>query len=262
MRRLSLWILAVVLLAGGAAQAQQMFDITNPGDPLVGVPNDNNWPAAETPPRAIDDVISGAKYLCFKTSFVDLDGNVDPTTGGAGFRVTPSGPRVVVKALNFASANDAVERDPIAFRFSGSNESIDGPYTRLPRERSTSSTRHCLSPKHVDFGPHCDQEPKGVQALEVTHRGPHRARPTATIARWAAFRRQSARCRRGPVPVDARIDIPRDVVLAWTAGEMARPRGVFGTVFTDVNTASRSNPMGVLVSQGQTAATYDPAGLL
>jgi hypothetical protein len=32
----------------------------------------------------------------------------------------------------------------------------------------------------------------------------------------------------------------------------------FGTVFTDVNTASRSNPMGLLVSQGQTAATYDP----
>jgi hypothetical protein len=108
-----------------------MFDIHNPGDPLVGVPNDNNWPAAETPPRAIDDVISGAKYLGFKTSFVDLDGNVDPTTGGAGFRVTPSGPRVVVKALNFASANDAVERDPIAFRFSGSNESIDGPYTLI-----------------------------------------------------------------------------------------------------------------------------------
>ncbi len=32
----------------------------------------------------------------------------------------------------------------------------------------------------------------------------------------------------------------------------------FGTVLDDVNTASRANPMGVLVSQGQTDTTYTP----
>jgi len=34
-----------------------------------------------------------------------------------------------------------------------------------------------------------------------------------------------------------------------------------GARFADVNDASRANPMGVLVSQGQTAATYDPGPL-
>ena len=36
----------------------------------------------------------------------------------------------------------------------------------------------------------------------------------------------------------------------------------FGAVFEDVNDASRANPVGVLVSRGQTAAAYDPPGVL
>ncbi len=68
---------------------------------------------------------------------------------------------------------------------------------------------------------------------------------------------------KGPKPEDGAIDIPRDVVMSWTAGKYAATHDVyFGTVFDDVNDASRSNPLGVLVSQGQAAATYDPAGLL
>jgi len=66
-----------------------------------------------------------------------------------------------------------------------------------------------------------------------------------------------------PRPVDGATDIPRDVVLAWDAGETAATHDVyFGTVLDDVNNASRADPMGVLVSQGQTDATYDPDGLL
>ena len=57
--------------------------------------------------------------------------------------------------------------------------------------------------------------------------------------------------------------MPLDVVLSWTADESAATHDVyFGTSFDDVNTASRSNPRGVLVSTGQDANTYDPAGLL
>ncbi|MDI6448235.1 LamG-like jellyroll fold domain-containing protein, partial [Anaerobaca lacustris] len=66
-----------------------------------------------------------------------------------------------------------------------------------------------------------------------------------------------------PRPTDQAIDVPRDVVLAWDAGEFAATHDVyFGTSFDDVNDAGRANPMGVLLSQGQAATSYDPAGLL
>jgi len=65
-----------------------------------------------------------------------------------------------------------------------------------------------------------------------------------------------------PSPEDGAVDVRRDGVLSWTAGASAVTHDVYlGTSFADVNAASRANPMGVLVSQGQTAATYDP-GLL
>ncbi len=66
-----------------------------------------------------------------------------------------------------------------------------------------------------------------------------------------------------PSPADGATDRLRDVSLSWTPGELAKTHDIyFGTVFEDVNEASRSNPMGVLVSQGQDANTYDPPGLL
>ena len=66
-----------------------------------------------------------------------------------------------------------------------------------------------------------------------------------------------------PTPEDARIDVPRDVTLSWEAGEYAVTHDVYlATVFEDVNDASRDNPMGVLVSEGQTATSYDIDGVL
>jgi len=66
-----------------------------------------------------------------------------------------------------------------------------------------------------------------------------------------------------PVPEDEAIDVPRDVVLGWTAGPYAATHDVYlGTVFDDVNNADRANPMDVLVSEGQDSTSYDPDGLL
>ncbi|HRS13270.1 MAG TPA: DUF1349 domain-containing protein [Sedimentisphaerales bacterium] len=66
-----------------------------------------------------------------------------------------------------------------------------------------------------------------------------------------------------PRPADEATDVPRDVVLGWGPGAFAAAHDVyFGTSFDDVNAASRANPRGVLVSQGQTAASYDPPGVL
>ncbi|UCD51341.1 MAG: hypothetical protein JSW27_01655, partial [Phycisphaerales bacterium] len=66
----------------------------------------------------------------------------------------------------------------------------------------------------------------------------------------------------GANPADTATDVPRDVVLSWEPGVFAATHDVYlGTVFDDVNDASRANPADVLLSQGQTATTYDAGRL-
>ena len=66
-----------------------------------------------------------------------------------------------------------------------------------------------------------------------------------------------------PVPADEAVDVARDVVLSWTPGAFAATHDVYlGTSSDDVNAASRANPLGMLVSQGQADAAYNPADLL
>jgi len=66
-----------------------------------------------------------------------------------------------------------------------------------------------------------------------------------------------------PSPSDGATDVPQDVIVSWSPGDSAVAHDVyFGTSLADVEAASRSNPMGVLLSQGQTGTTYDPPGLL
>jgi len=121
-----LFVIVVVsaLLLSGAAQAAH--DVTRPGDIIQGVPNDgisqndnHGWPGNEPPHQAIDDRID-TKYLHFK-------GEIQPT----GIRITPAAGATVVIGLTFTTANDAVPRDPISYELSGSNESIDGPWTLI-----------------------------------------------------------------------------------------------------------------------------------
>ncbi|HPC94712.1 MAG TPA: discoidin domain-containing protein [Sedimentisphaerales bacterium] len=94
-------------------------DITGPGDTVQGVPNDNDWPAAEYPALAIDNK-SNTKYLHRK-------GGRQAT----GFQVAPLIGSTIVTGLTFTSANDDYGRDPTSFELSGSNASIDGPYTLI-----------------------------------------------------------------------------------------------------------------------------------
>lgn len=66
-----------------------------------------------------------------------------------------------------------------------------------------------------------------------------------------------------PSPAENAEDIPRDVVLGWTPNASAVRHNVyFGTDWDEVNNASTTSPMNVLVSQGQAGATFDPEGLL
>ncbi len=60
-----------------------------------------------------------------------------------------------------------------------------------------------------------------------------------------------------PSPADESTDVPLDSLMSWTAGEFAAAHDVYlGTNFDDVNNAGRTNPLDVLVSQGQTTTEY------
>ncbi|MCL5280376.1 MAG: discoidin domain-containing protein [Planctomycetes bacterium] len=66
----------------------------------------------------------------------------------------------------------------------------------------------------------------------------------------------------GPQPAPGATDVLRDVAMSWTPGEKAQMHDVYlGTVLADVNHATRTLPLNVLVSQDQDANSYDP-GLL
>jgi len=114
--------LAAGLIAATSAHAQ-VTDVTAPGNPIVGVaatlgsatstlatvgtvPNFNNYPAAEAPPNAIDNLLT-TKYLNFQQT-------------GAGFIVTPSA-LSTLSGVRFATGNDAAERDPFTITIEGTN---------------------------------------------------------------------------------------------------------------------------------------------
>jgi hypothetical protein len=66
-----------------------------------------------------------------------------------------------------------------------------------------------------------------------------------------------------PNPADQADDVLVDTMLNWRPGVGANTHDVYlGTVFDDVSNASRAEPLGVLVSEGQDANVYDPMGAL
>jgi hypothetical protein len=93
-----------------------MADITGPDDMVQGVPNDGDWPGAETPDLAVDDNVN-TKFLHFK-------GETEPS----GIQIAPAAGVSVVSGLTLTTANDSPNRDPISYEIYGSNDSIDGPY--------------------------------------------------------------------------------------------------------------------------------------
>ena len=79
-------------------------------------------------------------------------------------------------------------------------------------------------------------------------------------ATMAQLRKEQAT---SPMPEDGASDVLRDTALGWTAGEFAAAHDVYlGTSLDDVTNAERSNPPGVLVSEGQTDTRYEPPAVL
>jgi len=68
---------------------------------------------------------------------------------------------------------------------------------------------------------------------------------------------------KSPYPSSNATDVARDVVLRWVAGPDAVAHDVYlGTNLQDVQAATRTDPKGVLVSQGQPSTSFDSGGSL
>lgn len=118
-------LMGMVLLMAIGGIAMGVGDVTTPGDPVIGQPNDNDWPAGEAPQYAIDNNVN--------TKFLHFRGNGDI----AGIIITPqqgtSAPvSTIVQGLTFTSANDEAPRDPITYELYGSNgTAAAGPWTLI-----------------------------------------------------------------------------------------------------------------------------------
>jgi len=68
---------------------------------------------------------------------------------------------------------------------------------------------------------------------------------------------------RRPSPADGAADVPPDTILSWTTNRDALGHDVYlGTVRQDIENATRSNPLDVLVGSGQAANVYGPTDRL
>ena len=64
-------------------------------------------------------------------------------------------------------------------------------------------------------------------------------------------------------PTNGQENVPRDTVLSWRSGYYADEHDIyFGTDVNDVSQADIDNQLGVLASEGQNDASYDPPGVM
>ena len=90
-------------------------DVTTPGDPVVGVPDNSNWPSNEAPQYAVDNNIN-TKYL--HKSGVPCGIIISPQ------KRTGEAVATLVEEVAFTTANDDPVRDPHSFELYGSNNEV------------------------------------------------------------------------------------------------------------------------------------------
>ncbi len=95
-------------------------DVTMPGDPVIGQPNNGNWPTAEPPANLIDNK-ADTKYLHRDAANCGII--ISPQKG------TSLPQTSIVQGMTITSANDAEARDPWSYVLYGSNGySSEGPW--------------------------------------------------------------------------------------------------------------------------------------
>lgn len=238
MNKLLFLVVSSMALAS-MAWGQVGQDVTKPGDTIVGVPNNGNWPGSEAPPMAINNDV-GTKYLHFNGA-----------TGPTGFRVTPSTPQTIVAGMTFTTANDASERDPMTFELYGSNHGIDGPYTLIASGPTyLPDTRFTQNTSPIAF------KPAGAfdhyQVMFPTYRGPGQnsmqIAEVELLAGWLPVF--------SPLPRDTFDNIATNTMISWqVASSIVDP--VFTVYFgTDPNDFTNSFVTGI------TATELDPTTIL
>jgi len=225
MSKLSLLLLiAITLILCGTTQAVRL-DITAPGDTVRGVPDDSDWPGNEAPPLAIDDNVN-TKYLHFK-------GFSQPT----GFQVKPLAAQTIVVGLTFTTANDAVERDPIAFELYGSNVSLDGPYELIASgdivdfNQTTAWPRYTINETPIEFDNDVAYDHYQILFTAVRDAGSANSMQIAEVE----FLGMSL-ISLSPTPADGAIHEDTWASLSWSPGDLAASHDVyFGDNFDDVD---------------------------
>jgi hypothetical protein len=199
-------------------------DVTGPGDVVKGVPDDGDWPGAETPPLAVDDNVN-TKYLHFKGDF-----DPDPGTGGAGIQITPAAGTTLVTGLTLTTANDVPGRDPIAFELSGSNVSIDGPYELIAAGDVVDFAQEAEWPRFTknttEIAFDNDVTYDHYQLIFTAIRGP--VGGSVNSMQIAEIELIGLKLKAGsPSPADGAENVGVDVDLGWSAGSFAVSHDVY-----------------------------------
>lgn len=113
-------LVALCMAYAGAGTGE---NILTPDDPVIGQPDDGDWPDNEAPQYAIDGDVE-TKYLHFRSADPQpIAGIIVSPQFGTG---TPQS--TVVQEIGLWTANDAPERDPVSYELFGSNGTVDGPW--------------------------------------------------------------------------------------------------------------------------------------
>ncbi|MBE0537988.1 MAG: hypothetical protein IH624_20190 [Phycisphaerae bacterium] len=232
------WLFLVMsMFLISTAWGQLGGDVTRPGDTIIGVPNNGNWPGSEGPPMAINND-NGTKYLHFS-------GATQPT----GFRVKPSMLQTIVGGISLTTANDAPERTPATYELSGSNHGINGPWTVIAAG-PTNLPATIFTKNTIEFSPLGAYD--YYQVMFPTCAGPgQNSMQIAEVELLEGYLPFYS-----PVPRDTFEKISTDTTISWQVDpELVDP--VFTVYFgTDPNVTLNNSITGV------TAAELDPVTIL
>jgi len=222
-RKFSLIVILILAFLSSSTVLAQV-DVTGPLDTVVGVPDDgiedggddSGWPPNELPPFGFDNQIL-TKYLHFR-------GNVQST----GLRVTPAMGPTVVTGLTFTTANDAEPRDPVSYELSGSNDSIDGPYTLIHAgpivdfDGATAWPRRTINETPIEFENDVAYAHYQIMFPTLRDAGSANSMQIAEIELLMRLYKANA-----PFPADGSAYEETWVTLGWTAGNAAVTHDIY-----------------------------------